>query len=234
MFLSTIEFKKKERFRSKSMHQIRNPKYGKELKEDDDSPVTQQLSFYENINKKFLKYKEIKMFYKKTKIPPFYLFAIIITFLGLIIINVFNKNLSLSFSTVYPLFMTFKALQYYDVHDSESKEEIIHWLKYWVFYGVLLNLETWFSFFLKQFYTFCKIILLMNCFPVKSGLLEYIYSLILNLFSRYENLIVGFSSNVYEHLIDEKEGEENENIGTFINMNIQDGKAAIKLIKKII
>jgi hypothetical protein len=46
MFLSTIEFKKKERFRSKSMHQIRNPKYGKELKEDDDSPVTQQLSFY--------------------------------------------------------------------------------------------------------------------------------------------------------------------------------------------
>ena len=91
MFLSTIEFKKKERFRSKSMHQIRNPKYGKELKEDDDSPVTQPLSFYENINKKFLKYKEIKMFYKKTKIPPLYLFAIIITFLGLRVVALLSK-----------------------------------------------------------------------------------------------------------------------------------------------
>ena len=135
--------------------------------------------------------------------------------------------MSLSFSTVYPLFMTFKALQYYDIHDSESKEEVVHWLKYWIFYGVLLNFETWFSFLLKQFYTFCKIILLINCFPIKSGLLEYIYSIILNFFSRYEKMIIKFTHNVYEHLID----ENNEN---FISAKIQDGAATIRMMKKII
>ena len=221
----------KERYRSKSMHQIRNPKYGKELKEEEEEKI--ELSFYERINKKFLQYKEIKIFYKKTKIPPFYFFAIILTFLGLIIINVFNKNLSLSFSTVYPLFMTFKSLQYYDIDDSESKEEVVHWLKYWIFYSVLLNIETWFSYFLKQFYIFCKIILLLNCFPVKSGMLDYFYSIILSFFIKYEKMIVGFTQNVYDHLIEEKDGEK-ENLGTYINRNINEGKAAIKIFKKII
>ena len=221
----------KERYRSKSMHQIRNPKYGKELKEEKEEKI--ELSFYERINKKFLQYKEIKIFYKKTKIPPFYFFAIILTFLGLIIINVFNKNLSLSFSTVYPLFMTFKSLQYYDIDDSESKEEVVHWLKYWIFYSVLLNIETWFSYFLKQFYIFCKIILLLNCFPVKSGMLDYFYSIILSFFIKYEKMIIGFTQNVYDHLIEEKDGEK-ENLGTYINRNINEGKAAIKIFKKII
>ena len=221
----------KERYRSKSMHQIRNPKYGKELKEEEEEKI--ELSFYERINKKFLQYKEIKIFYKKTKIPPFYFFAIILTFLGLIIINVFNKNLSLSFSTVYPLFMTFKSLQYYDIDDSESKEEVVHWLKYWIFYSVLLNIETWFSYFLKQFYIFCKIILLLNCFPVKSGMLDYFYSIILSFFIKYEKMIIGFTQNVYDHLIEEKDGEK-ENLGTYINRNINEGKAAIKIFKKII
>ena len=215
MFLSTHFQLEKERFRSKSMHQIRNPKYGRELKEDDDSLEIQQ-SFCDRINKKLLKFRELKIFYKKTKIPPVYLFLTIVTFFGLIIINIFNKNISLFFSTVYPLFMTFKSLQYFDVHDSKSKEEIVHWLQYWVIYGVLLNLETWFYFFLRHFYILLKIILLMNCFPNKSGLLENIYALILNLFSRYENMIVSFGNNVYEHLIDEGE----ENIGPFINRNI--------------
>ena len=221
----------KERYRSKSMHQIRNPKYGKELKEEEEEKI--ELSFYERINKKCLQYKEIKIFYKKTKIPPFYFFAIILTFLGLIIINVFNKNLSLSFSTVYPLFMTFKSLQYYDIDDSESKEEVVHWLKYWIFYSVLLNIETWFSYFLKQFYIFCKIILLLNCFPVKSGMLDYFYSIILSFFIKYEKMIIGFTQNVYDHLIEEKDGEK-ENLGTYINRNINEGKAAIKIFKKII
>ena len=42
MFLSTLQLEK-ERFRSKSMHQIRNPKYGRELKEDDDSLEIQNM-----------------------------------------------------------------------------------------------------------------------------------------------------------------------------------------------
>ena len=213
------------------MHQIRKPEYFKEFQREDDSSEQQNLSFYERINKYLLNYKEFKLIYKKTKIPPFYLCAIVIIFFGLLLIKLFNKNLSLSFSTVYPLFKTFKALKYYDFHDSESKEEIVHWLKYWVFFGVLLNIETWFSFFLKQFYTFLKIFLLSNCFPIKSGFLEYIYILILNIFSRYENKIVGFTSNVVGHLTEEKDGED---IGTYINTKIQDGKAAVQLLKKII
>ena len=220
----------KVRFRSGSMHQIRNQYYVLDPKEKNDL----ELSFYDRVNKRFLKYKEVKKFYKITKIPPFYVLAILITFLGLILINIFNKNLSLSFSTVYPLFMTFKALQYYDEKDSESKEEITHWLKYWVFYSALLNFEAWFSYFLKQFYTFFKIIIILNCFPVKSGILDYFYSIILNFFIKYEKMIVAWTKNVYGHLIDENDNENNQNLGNIITKNINQGSAAIRFIRNII
>ena len=221
----------KPRFRSKSMHQIRKEDYGKEVREE--LMEKKELSCYEKINEKLLGIDEVKRCYKKIKIPPFYVLLILITTLGLIIIRIFNKNISLSFSTVYPLFMTFKAIQYYDKEDSESKKEVVHWLKYWVFYSALLNIETLFSFILKEFYTFCKIILILNCFPIKSGLLDYIYSLIFSFFSKYEEFIVRLGWSVKMKIINEEDGEY-PNFGAAINRNINEGVATIRLIKKII
>ena len=164
----------KKRFRSKSMHLMRNNDFEKEFKE------IKEKSCCEKINDYLLKYKEFKKFYKLTGVPPVYILSLLAIILVVILTNLFKKNLSLSLATIYPLFMTFETLRRYDQTNLKRKKEFIHWLKYWIVYGILLNFESLFSFFLKEFYTFLKIIAVLNCFPVVSSILEWIYSIILN------------------------------------------------------
>ena len=231
--------KRKKIKRSDSMKKI-YPEFFQEfriIKEKEEQ--TRELSFYEKVNAKFLEYKEIQKIYVLTGIPPFYFLAIIITCLFIILINLFNKNLSLSLATVYPLFMTFKALQYYDKYDTNSKEEVVHWLKYWIFYSFLLNFESWFSQFLKQFYMFCKFILLLNCFPIKSSLLEWIYTIIFNFFCKYEKIIEIYASKVYQHLLEENENNDGDDNGSggnnlkgFFKDRLQAGKLAVNFLTK--
>ena len=171
LFATTLT---KKRFRSRSMHLMRNNDFEKEFKE------IKEKSCCEKINDYLLKYKELKKFYKLTGVPPVYILSLLAIILVVILKNLFKKNLSLSLATIYPLFMTFKTLQHYDQTNLKRKKEFIHWLKYWIVYGILLNFESLFSFFLKEFYTFLKIIAVLNCFPVVSSILEWIYSIILN------------------------------------------------------
>ena len=235
--------KKKSRKRSNSMKKIfpnkiqdiRLFKVDEEEKKKDEPK--KELSFYEKVNNKLLEVREDQRIYEKTNIPPFYFLAIILTCASIIVINLFNKNLSLSLATVYPLFMTFKAIQYYDKNDLDSKEEVIHWLKYWIFYSFLLNFETWFSYFLKQFYTFCKFFLLLNCFPIGSGLLEWIYSIILSFFIKYEDIIIRSTTDFYRRITDENSDREdndndNNNLGGFLINRFKEGKAAYNIMKK--
>ena len=171
LFATTLT---KKRFRSRSMHLMRNNDFEKEFKE------IKEKSCCEKINDYLLKYKEFKKFYKLTGKPPVYILSLLAIILTGVLIILFKKNLSLSLATIYPLFMTFKTLQHYDQTNLKRKKEFIHWLKYWIVYGILLNFESLFSFFLKEFYTFLKIIAVLNCFPVVSSILEWIYSIILN------------------------------------------------------
>ncbi len=171
LFATTLT---KKRFRSKSMHLMRNNDFEKEFKE------IKEKSCCEKINDYLLKYNEFKKFYKLTGVPPAYILSLLAIILVVILTNLFKKNLSLSLATIYPLFMTFKTLQHYDQTNLKRKKEFIHWLKYWIVYGILLNFESLFSFFLKEFYTFLKKIAVLNCFPVISSILEWIYSIILN------------------------------------------------------
>ena len=95
----------------------------------------------------------------------------------------------------------------------------------------MLNIETWFSFTLKEFYTSCKIILILNCLPIKNGLLDYFHSLIFSFFTKYE----GFRRKLInpKKIINEEEDEENQKFGAPIHRNINEEVATIKLIKKI-
>ena len=231
--------KKRRLKRSDSMKKIYPQSFQDFRIKKDKEESKRELSFYEKVNAKFLSYDEGKKLYELTKIPPFYFLAIIITCLFIILINLFFRNLSLSLATVYPLFMTFKALQYYDKHDSNSKEEVIHWLKYWIFYSFLLNFECWFSQFLKQFYIFCKFILLLNCFPIKSTALEMIYTIIFNFFCKYENIIVLYASKFYKHLLEENEnsdredddgGNNNRNLSGFLRDRLQAGRMVMNYV----
>ena len=237
--------KRRSRKRSNSMkkifpHNIQEIRLFKiDEEEKKKNEIKKELSFYEKVNNKLLEIREIQRIYEKTNIPPFYFLAIIITCLSIIVINLFNKNLSLSLATVYPLFMTFKAIQYYDKNDLDSKEEVIHWLKYWIFYSFLLNFETWFSYFLKRFYTICKFFLLLNCFHIESGLLEWIYSIILSFFIKYEDIIIKYSSDFYRRITDENSDAEdndndNNNLGGFLINRFKEGKAAYNLMKNAV
>ena len=219
------------------------PKYFQEFRiRKDKDEQKQELSFYERVNSKLLEFDELRKIYALTNIPPFYFLAIILTCLIILVIKLFNKNLSLSLATVYPLFMTFKSLQYYDKYDINSKLEVVHWLKYWIFYSFLLNFESWFSQFLKQFYMFCKFILLLNCFPINSSLLEWIYTIIFNFFCKYEKIIEIYASKFYKHLLEENEnndgdddnGRNNSNLSGFFKDRLQAGKLAVNfMVKKI-
>ena len=200
-----------------------------------------ELSFYEIVNSKLLEYDELRKIYALTDIPPFYFLAIILTCLIILVINLFNRSLSLSLATVYPLFMTFKSLQYYDKYDNNSKDEVVHWLKYWIFYSFLLNFESWFSHFLKQFYIFCKFVLLLNCFPINSSLLEWIYTIIFNFFCKYEKIIEIYATKFYKQLLEENEnndgdengnGRNNSNLSGFFKDRLQAGKLAVNFLAK--
>jgi hypothetical protein len=232
--------KKKKLKRSGSMKKLFPPIF-KEFdinKEKDEQP--RKLSFYEWVNSKCLEFKEFQKLYALTGIPPFYLLAILSTCLFIILINLFTNKLSLSLATVYPLFMTFKALQYYDKYDTNSKEEVVHWLKYWIFYSFLLNFEGWFSQFLKHTYMLCKFILLLICFPIKSGLLESIYNIIFNFFCKYESIIELYARKFYKQLLEENENNDGEDNGSsrnnsnltgFLRDRLQAGRMAVNFLR---
>ena len=232
--------RKKKLKRSGSMKKLFPPIF-KEfdiIPEKDEQP--RKLSFYEWVNSKCLEFKEFQKLYALTGIPPFYLLAILSTCLFIILINLFTNKLSLSLATVYPLFMTFKALQYYDKYDTNSKEEVVHWLKYWIFYSFLLNFEGWFSQFLKHTYMLCKFILLLICFPIKSGLLESIYNIIFNFFCKYESIIELYARKFYKQLLEENENNDGEDNGSsrnnsnltgFLRDRLQAGRMAVNFLR---
>ena len=223
----------RERFRSKSMHNIKNPKFYDDFIIKDPK----ELSFYERINSKLLEIKEFRWLYKKLKIPPFFYVVFVLLILFYIVLKLFIRNISLSIATIFPLLMTFKALHYRKVKDKKVNPQIVHWLKYWVFYSFILNFETWFSYFLGRFYVFWKIILLFQCFNLQSTVLEWIYDSILIFFNKYRTIIETFTQRVFDILAednDDNSDDEDEGIiGGFIHNRIQQGRAAINLLNRL-
>jgi hypothetical protein len=176
-----------------SMPEIRNKEYTIDEEEEGESYISK-------INRYLNQYDEIKQFCRRTKIKPFYYLVFLMFSLCFILIGYFDKYLTLILATIYPLFMTFKSLKYYDVEDEENRTEVIHWLKYWIFYSVFINIESLFGNFFKRFYFIFKIIILLNCFPINSKLTTYIYQTCENIYLKYESFIKSFFKNVYDHL----------------------------------
>ena len=239
IFNTLLREKERKKYRSKSMHKIRNPKFEKEFKLISDE---KELSLFEKINKYLLQYKEIKRLYKLTHIPPVFFITVLAIILLIILAILFFKNLTLSLSTLYPLFMTFKTLQKYDSRDEQTKKDVFHWLKYWTFYGLILNFESCFSFILKDFYNFFKIITVLNCFPGESFLLEWIFSIIYNFFNNYESNIIDSVRTINEHMMGEnnenkennEEGNNSRNIlGNYINSGINTGAKVFNVVKNL-
>ena len=202
-------------------------------------------SYIDKINKKFLQYQEVKYVYKKTKIKPFYYLIFIIIALSFILIGYFDKYLTLILATIYPLFMTFKALQYSEENDIQSKIEVIHWLKYWIFFCVFLNFESLFGYLFRRVYFVFKIIFLLNCFPINSRLTIWIYNTCKEIVIKYEKIIVESFKNIYQHITQtkkelekKKEAMKNKNkkdddYQEKISNFIKGGKATFEAMKNI-
>ena len=209
-----------------SMPEIRNKEYTIDEEEEGESYINK-------INRYLNQYDEIKQFCRRTKIKPFYYLVFLIFSLCFILIGYFDKYLTLILATIYPLFMTFKSLKYYDVEDEENRIEVIHWLKYWIFYSVFINIESLFGNFFKRFYFIFKIIILLNCFPINSKLTIYIYQTCENIYLKYESFIKSFFQNVYDHLTETK--NELEEKRKKIKDENKDGIAqlGVEIIKKL-
>ena len=203
-------------------------------------------SYIDKINKKFLQYQEVKYVYKKTKIKPFYYLIFIIIALSFILIGYFDKYLTLILATIYPLFMTFKALQYSEEKDIQSKIEVIHWLKYWIFFCVFLNFESLFGYLFRRVYFVFKIIFLLNCFPINSRLTIWIYNTCKEIVIKYEKIIVDFFKNIYQHItqtkkelekkreaIKNKNKKDDDDYQEKISNFIKGGKATFEAMKNI-
>ena len=190
-------------------------------------------SYISKINRYLNQYDEIKQFCRRTKIKPFYYLVFLIFSLCFILIGYFDKYLTLILATIYPLFMTFKSLKYYDDEDEENRIEVIHWLKYWIFYSVFINIESLFGNFFKRIYFIFKIIILLNCFPINSKLTMYIYQACENIYLKYESFIKSFFQNVYDHLTETK--NELEEKRKKIKDENKDGIAqlGVEIIKKL-
>ena len=201
-------------------------------------------TYIDKINKKLLGYEEIKYVCQVTKIKPFYYLVLLIVLLVFILIGYFDKYLTLIIATIYPLFMTFKSLQNYDENNEKNKIEVVHWLKYWIFYTVFLNFESIFGYFFRKLYFICKLIFLINCFPINSSLTIWIYNACLAFVRKNEKKIIGFSQNIYDHLmeskkqIEEKQGlkkakkdDDDENLGNVIKD--KGSKAAMQILKNL-
>lgn len=138
----------------------------------------------DKINDFIRDYKSINSLCKKMKVEPFYVvigagvFFSIVLILSIIFLG---KYITFFISTFYPLYKSFKVLQYfYMVGNSKKADaETIKWLSYWLFYAFITNFECLLGYFIQnlRFYMFIKVLLIFLCFlpQVELNLLIYNY-----------------------------------------------------------
>ncbi len=164
------------------------------------TPEDEQKTVIQAINDSLMKYKEIKMICKKTHIKPIYFIIFILICLIFICIGFLDKYITLALATIYPLYISYKTLQYkigdkkpdnLGIYTSADKQkDVTQWLSYWVVYAIFINIEGLFGYFLKEipFYFLGKIVFLLLCLLPQYQLAGWIYNnLIAGLFQKYHD-----------------------------------------------
>ena len=204
------------------------PNFYKELKKEDPEHPNDNIQM--KINRKLLKYKEIKILYEKTGIHPIYFLYILLICLLFIFIGFFDHFLTILIATVYPLYISYKTLQNhindYDEDENENEEDsgdnindIIQWLSYWVVYSIFINFETIFKKLLIYipFYFFIKVIFLLFCFLPQYQLSGWIYNkFIRDLFIKYEKDILDVSNQFINNFT---KNDKNQNLKKNLKKN---------------
>lgn len=228
---STVNYWKKQSEKGHSSPDMKKETLVKDVYGEDPLAVDEEKeNFRDKINKKLLKYKEIRLFSKKTHIEPFFISIIMFILLIVILIGYFDKYLTVVISIFYPLFMSFKVLQFrYRGKGKRYSEEMleqdtIQWLSYWLFYSFIINVECIMEPFIKRvrFYNFIKVVLLLLCFLPQFQLSVLIYNYITKkIYGLYgekiENAMKNYmkkmasEDNNYDYYKQKRRQEDNDN-----------------------
>ena len=213
----------------------------KELKDDQKYPND---SIHRKINRKLLKYKELKFLYEKTGIYPVFFLYILLICLIFIFIGFFDRILTIIIATAYPLYISYKTLQNHindNSNDNEENEEnenedenindMIQWLSYWVVYSFFINIECIFRKILIYipFYFFIKVIFLLFCFLPQYQFSIWIYNNCIRvLFIKYEKNILNMS-NQFIRSFTTSENNDNYKYNKSLTMKSQNKKRNIEI-----
>ena len=178
----------------------------------------------QRINRILEKNKYFRKISKKLKINPIYLLIILLIPFLMLLLTFFNFTTKL-ITTIYPLYMSFKTLQYqvnkskkngklYKQEDEDN--DTTQWLSYWLLYSFVINSECILGSLVDKIplYKLLKFIFLLLCFlpQVQLSVVIYIYftSKLYQLYGEnLEESIIGLIKSVSTNKINNGE-EEND------------------------
>ena len=170
----------------------------------------EKLSIIEKINMKLGKNRTIVKICNKLKIEPIYLALIFIVPILILLLTFFSFTTRM-ITTLYPLYMSFKTLQY-EVNKSkkdgklykqeDEDNDTTQWLSYWLLYSFVMNSELLLGSLVDSIplYKFLKFLFLLSCFlpQIKLSVIIYKYftSKLYSLYGEnFENFILNLFSN---------------------------------------
>jgi hypothetical protein len=146
-----------------------------------------------DLNDKLMKYKELKILYRKTLIKPIYYYYILLICLTIITIGYMQTQLTCLIGITYPMYFSIKALR------DKNKDIIKKWLKYWIIFSFFLNLEDalHYYFYDLELYFFYKVIFLLICYlPQYDGANFFYENFVREIFINYENQVCNIGKNI--------------------------------------
>ena len=171
------KFEKSEELRQ-SQPELRNVEYEEKYLQKEN------LSYIEKINIKLGENRTIRKICKKFKLDPFYLLLMILIPILILLLTFFTFTTTM-ISTLYPLYCSFKTLQYqintkvegklYKKEDEDNNTT--QWLSYWLIYAFVINTECILGSLVdKVIYKILKFFFFITCFLPQIQLSVIIYN----------------------------------------------------------
>ena len=187
---------------------------------------TENSSIVERINVQLAQNKTFLKICLKIKLDPIYLLLIILLPILILLLTFFNFTTKI-ITTLYPLYMSFKTLQYQvnrskkdgKLYKKEDEEhDTTQWLSYWLFYSFVNNSECILGSLVEKIplYKLLKFILLLSCFipQIQTNVLIYTYftGKLYNLYGEsLEKSMLGFTRNIYSNNNNDEQDMERDN-----------------------
>ena len=185
----------------------------------------EKTTIIEKINKKLIKSRPVQKICKKLKIEPIYLLLIFLTPIIILLFTFFTFTTTM-ISTLYPLYMSFKTLQYqvnrprddgriYKKEDEDN--DTTQWLSYWLLYAFVNNSECILGSLVDKIplYKLFKFIFLLLCFLPQVQLSVIIYNYITSKLyvlygENFEKNMVGLMRKIFSNNKNEDETNDDD------------------------